>query len=120
MAAGLTVNRQAYREFLRTYSKHQFGLLKEKYGIRLIREISLEELTTVGRRIEGAFHGTDRVIKAADARVAASAWLRGERLATNDLPFFKRAKDLGLDVVYVGRGNAAINAANYVPRPVSW
>jgi hypothetical protein len=48
------------------------------------------------------------------------AVLRGEKLATNDLQFFKRAKDLGLNVEFVGSGDAATNAANYVPRPVSY
>ncbi len=71
MAAGLSVNRQAYREFLRNFSKDQFRTLQQKYGIRLIREISLDELTAVGKRIEQAFAGTRRTISAADARVAA-------------------------------------------------
>lgn len=90
-AAGLSVNRHAYREFLVNFSKDQFKMLKDKYGIKLIREISLEEIEIVGKRIEDAFVGTDRSISASDARVAASALLRGEKLATNDLQFFKRA-----------------------------
>lgn len=66
-----------------------------------------------------AFDGTGRAIGEGDAKVAASALLRGEKLATNDLQFFKRAKDLGLNVEYVGSGNAAANAAKYVPQPVT-
>ena len=60
----------------------------------------------------------DRVLRDGDARAAASAFLTGEKLATNDLQFFKRARDLGLDVEYVGSGAAARRAANYEPRPV--
>jgi hypothetical protein len=56
-----------------------------------------------------------RVLGAEDWRVAASA-AKGERLATNDLQFFKRAKDLEINVDYVGTGNAAVKAANYAPR----
>ncbi|MEZ4312945.1 MAG: hypothetical protein R3F14_33400 [Polyangiaceae bacterium] len=57
-------------------------------------------------------------LSAEDARVAATALLRNEKLATNDLQFFKRAKDLGLKVEYVGGGAAAKKAAAYVPTPV--
>jgi predicted nucleic acid-binding protein len=117
-AAGLSVNRSAYQEFLKTYSKDQFAALKEQYGMKLIREIPLEELQSTATRLQAAF--TDgRVLADADARVAASALLKGEKLATNDLQFFKRAKDLGLNVEYVGSGDAAAKAAAYVPKPVT-
>lgn len=54
-----------------------------------------------------------------DSQVAATAYLRGDRLATADLRFFKRAKDLGLSVEFVGTGNSATRAGAYVPRPVA-
>ena len=75
-------------------SKDQFRELASKYGIRLIREVSLEELPATALRFEQAFiaSGTPRRISLSDARVAASAYLRGEKLATNDLQFFKRAR----------------------------
>lgn len=117
-AAGLHVNRSAYREFLQSYSKHQFDILRQQYGIKLIRDIPLEELQATAMRLQNAF--TDgRVLHEPDARVAASAYIRGERLATNDLPFFRRAKDLGLQVEYVGSGPSAAKAAAYVPMPVT-
>jgi RHS repeat-associated protein len=118
-AAGLSVNRAAYKEFLQHFSKDQFSVLREQYGIKLIREISLDELNSVAQRLRKAFDGSGRDIGEGDAKVAASALLRGEKLATNDLQFFKRAKDLGLNVEYVGSGNAAANAAKYVPQPVT-
>jgi hypothetical protein len=92
--------------------------LKNQYGIKLIRDVPLQELQATAARLQRAF--TDaRVLADADARVAASAFLRNERLATNDLQFFKRARDLGLSVEYVGTGDAAARAANYVPQPVT-
>jgi hypothetical protein len=51
----------------------------------------------------------------ADARVAATAYLTGERLPTNDLHFYKSARELGLDVEYRGTGPAAAKAATYTP-----
>ena len=117
-SSGLSVNRSAYREFLQSFSKDQFNALRQEYRIRLIREIPLEELQSTSSRLQRAF--TDgRTVSDADARVAASAYLRGERLATNDRQFFYRARDLGLDVEYVGTGEAAARAANYIPRPVT-
>ncbi len=93
-------------------------MLKEQYGIKLIRDIPLQDLQATASRLQAAF--TDgRVLADADARVAASAYLRGEKMATNDLPFFKRAMDLGLNVEYVGTGNAATKAANYIPQTVT-
>jgi hypothetical protein len=35
-----------------------------------------------------------------------------------DEQFYKRARDLGLDVQFVGTGKGAVNTANYVPKPV--
>jgi hypothetical protein len=46
--------------------------------------------------------------------------LVGERIATADLVFFKRAKDLGVDAEFVGSDPKALNrAANYRPSPVT-
>jgi hypothetical protein len=75
-------------------------------------------LGAVASRLERAFVGTGRSISTEDARVAATALLRNEKLATADFQFFKRAKDLGIDVEFVGSGTAAANAAKYVPQPV--
>ena len=90
--------------------------------IRLIREVPLPKIQDTAAQLRAAF--TDnRVLSHWDSQVAASAYLRGERMATGDLPFFKRAKDLGLNVEFVGYGpdavRAAAKAAAYVPKPVS-
>ena len=81
-----------------------------------MREISLEEIEAVAARLRRAFEGTGRALSEADSRVAASAFLRGEKLGTNDLRFYKRCKDLGLDVEYVGTDP---RAANYEPELVT-
>jgi RHS repeat-associated protein len=118
-AVGLSVNRATYREFLRYRSKYQFNLLKQQYGIKLIRDIDLDALGSVAARFQRAFTGTGRAISSADANVAASAFLRNETLATADLQFYKRARDLGLRVDFVGGGNAATRAAAYAPQTVT-
>ncbi|HEY9421538.1 MAG TPA: RHS repeat-associated core domain-containing protein, partial [Thermoanaerobaculia bacterium] len=80
--AGLTVSRHTYQKFLSKYSKDQFKTLREKYGIKLLREIELPELAATASRLERAFAGTGRTLSAEDARVAATAFLRKEKLAT--------------------------------------
>jgi predicted nucleic acid-binding protein len=74
--------------------------LEQQYGLRLIQDVSDAEIHVVAGRLQSAFLGDTlrRTIHEGDARIAASAFLKGERLVTSDLRFFKRAKDLGLDV----------------------
>ena len=117
-AAGLSANRSAYTEFLQRYSKYQFSVLRQRYGISLIRELPMEDLGAAASRLQRAFPDA-RVLSDADARVAASSFLKKERFATNDLRLFKRAKDLGLNVEYVGSGASAAAAARYIPNPVA-
>ncbi len=118
-ASGLTINRHAYQKLLNSYSKEQIKQISDKHGIKLARETQLPELGKVAKRIEGAFDGTTRVISKEDARIAATAYLRKERIATGDLQFYKRARDLGLQVDFVGAGRSAALAAAYVPTPVT-
>ena len=116
---GFFVNRHSYKELLVRFSKDQVKKLREMYGIRMLRDVDLDDIAEAAARIEDAFAPTDRVISPADARVAATSYLQGRKLATADLQFYKRARDLGLDVEFVGKGNAATKAAAYVPDPVT-
>ena len=117
-AAGLSVNRSVYMEFLERFSKYQFEALRSRYGIVLRREYTLQELELAAQRLQNAFSGTTRVMSVGDARAAASVFLSGERFGTADLQFYKRARDLGLNVEFVGTGNAAASAAAYIPQSV--
>jgi len=116
-AAGLSYNLSTRFEFLVRGTRAELRLLEQRYGIQLIREIPTPQLQATATRLRGAFPD-GRVLGYWDSQVAASAYLRGERLATGDLQFFKRARDLGLNVEFVGTGNAAARAGAYVPRPV--
>lgn len=118
-AAGLSYNVYTRAEFLRRGTRAQLRTLEENYGIRLIREFNPVQIDDVARRLQRAFAGTGRSLGDADAHVAATAYLKGERLATGDLKFYKRAFDLGLDVEFVGTGPAAARAAAYRPDPVT-
>jgi RHS repeat-associated protein len=118
-AAGLYVNRATLREYLAAFSKYQFSELAKDYGIKLLRDIDIKTLESTAARLEKAFQGTGRVISTPDANCAASPFLRNSTLGTADLQAFKRAKDLGLNVEYVGTGKAAEKAAAYVPKPVT-
>ncbi len=122
-ASGLSYNLATQAEFLAQGKGGQAQLigLENHYGIRLIQDISWAEIHAAAGRLQGAFSGDPlrRVLREADARVAASAFLKSESLATGDLQFFKRAKDLGLTVEFVGSGRAAALAAAYQPRPVT-
>ena len=120
--SGLSYNLATQAEFLAQGKggQAQLAALENQYGIRLIQDISRTEIDAAVGRLQGAFSGDPlrRVLREADARVAASAFLKNEDLATSDLQFFKRAKDLGLKVEFVGSGRAAALAAAYQPRPV--
>jgi len=114
-AAGLSYNVYTRAEFLSRGTRAQLRLLEETYGIRLIQNVTPNQIDDVARRLEQAFDGTGRRLGTGDARVAATAYLTGERLATGDLQFYKRARDLGLQVEFVGTGRAAARAAAYQP-----
>ncbi len=117
---GLTYNRVTREEFLAQGSAEQLQLLEERYGIRLSQEkMPLLEMG-IAARLQAAFHGDPlrRSLQPADAGVAATAFIKKDRLATGDLQFYKRARDLGIDAEYVGAGRAAARAAAYTPRPV--
>jgi hypothetical protein len=99
----------------------QLQLLERQYGLQLIQDVSLSEIDAAAAPLQAAFDGDPfhRILREEDARVAATAFLKRQRLATGDLQLFKRAKDLGLDVDFVGTGQAAARAAAYQPRTVS-
>ena len=120
---GLSYNAVVAAEFL-TLGKGigvQLQLLEQQYGVKLIQDVSLQEIDTAAARLQAAFAGDPlhRTLREEDARVAATAFLKQERLATGDLQFFKRVKDLGLEVDFVGTGQAAAHAVAYQPRTVS-
>jgi hypothetical protein len=92
-------------------------LLTQRYGIILIRDVPVSDIEATARRLQTAFHGDPwgRILSLEDARVAATAFLKREWLATGDLRFYRRALDLGIPV---GTTRAAATAAGYRPRPV--
>jgi predicted nucleic acid-binding protein len=115
-AAGLSYNVSARLEFLAKGTRAQLRVLEQQYGIKLIRDLRLSDIQATAGRFVRAF--TDgRTLGYWDAQVAASAYLKGERFGTADLQFYKRARDLGLNVDYVGTGKAAQKAAQYIPQP---
>jgi predicted nucleic acid-binding protein len=120
---GLSYNVVVAAEFL-TLGKGtgvQLQLLEQQYGVKLIQDVSLQEIDTAAARLQAAFarDPLHRTLREEDARVAASAFLKQERLATGDIQLFKRAKDLGLEVDFVGTGQTAARAVAYQPRIVS-
>jgi hypothetical protein len=121
-AVGLTYNNAVRQEFLANGLGSQTDLisLEQDHGITLLSGISDQEMDAAGGRLQAAFVGDvqGRTLRLQDARVLATAFLRKEALATADLQLFKRARDLGLAVLFVGAGRAAARAAAYVPRPV--
>ena len=122
-SAGLAYNLAVQAEFLagNTAAPAQLLLLEQQYGIQLIRDVSLAEIDSAAARLQAAFHGDPlrRSLGLADARVAATAFLKNEPLATGDLQFCKRLADLAIAVQYVGSGRAAAKAAAYIPQPVA-
>ena len=120
-AAGLSASGQAIREMLAKpgMKPADFLKLQKDYGIQVILDPKPKAISDAAARLQSAF--TDgRVLRDADARVAAAAYRRGEKLGTADLQFFKRAKDLGLDVEFVGSDPKALaKAAGYVPNTVT-
>jgi hypothetical protein len=118
-AGVLNINRSVYQEFLKSFSKDQFSQLANKYDIRLIREHTLDDLAAAASKLQKAFEGDARVLTDADARALASAWQKGEKFFTNDKKLYKRAKDLGLDVEFVGDEAGKAETSAYVPRRVA-
>ena len=124
-AAGLSVSGQSIREFLATgkgVKPADFLKLQKDYGIQVILTPTANEIKATAARLQQAFSGDPlkRVLRDGDAQVAAAAYLRGEKLGTTDLPFFKRCKDLGIDVEFVGVDPSALSkAANYAPVTVT-
>jgi hypothetical protein len=121
-SAGLSASQTALREFLARPAApgtQTFVQLQRTYGIRLIRDIPQGQISQTAIRLQRAF--TDgRRLRDADARIAAEAFLRGEKLGTADLAFYKRARDLGLNVEFIGSDPRALaRAAAYIPNPVT-
>ncbi len=122
-AAGLAYNAAAKAEFLANGLGTQAELdsLARGYGVALIGDVSDQEIDVTAGRLQAAFVGTvpGRVLRLPDARILATAYGKNERLATGDLQLFKRARDLGLAVVFLGSGRSAARASAYVPRSVT-
>jgi predicted nucleic acid-binding protein len=121
-AAGLSYNLAVQAEFLTgaPTSGGQLQLLEQQYGIQLIAGMSLSVIDATAVRLPNAFQGDSlhRVLHREDARIATTAFLTHEPLATGDLQLYKRARDLGLVVDFIGSGPAVAIAAAYVPQPV--
>jgi len=120
---GLTYNLATRAEFVAgdAGTDAHLQLLEQRFGVNLIQNITKQDLDDVASRLQAAFQGDPqkRSLGEADARVAASAFLRTEALATADLKFFKRLRDLGLIADFIGTGRALARAAAYQPRPVT-
>ena len=114
----LYANRAAYMEFLGAHSKYDFELLAKRYGIKLLREISIEELSVTSIRLRNAFAESGRVLSDTDAMNAAGAFLRGETFVTSDYGAARRAMELGIKVEYVGSAEKAAKVGNNL-QPVS-
>ena len=122
-AAGLSYNRAARNEFLANGLGTQSDLdaLEQAYGVGLLADVTETEIDVAAVRLQAAFQGdpVGRVLRLPDARILATALLKGEHVATGDLQLFKRASDLGLSVSFIGSGQSVARASTYTPRPVS-
>lgn len=120
-AVGLSYYLATCAEFLAQGTQADLQLLGVRYGIKLSQDVTTQVIDATAARLQLAFHGDPlgRVLHHGDARVAASAYLKKETLATGDLRFYKRSRDLGLNVDFVGTGPSAAKAAAYSPRPVT-
>jgi hypothetical protein len=120
---GLTYNLATQAEFVArgAGTDADLQLLEQRFGVNLIQDITRQDLDDVAIRLQAAFQGDPqrRSLGEADARVAASAFLKTEALATADLKFFKRLRDLGLIADFIGTRRALARAAAYQPRPVT-
>jgi hypothetical protein len=122
-AQGLTYNRAARSEFLANGlgTEGELDTLAQGYGIVLLTDVSEAEIEAAATRLVAGFDqdAQGRLLRLPDGRILATAFLKGEGLATGDLQLFKRGRDLGRAVVFVGGGRAATRAAAYSSRPVT-
>ncbi|MCI0381252.1 MAG: type II toxin-antitoxin system VapC family toxin [Gemmataceae bacterium] len=120
-SVGLSYNEATAAEFLAQGTAADLQSLEDTYGVRRIEDVSRAEIDTCAALLQQAFRGdpTGRTLHWPDACVVATAYLKNEALATRDLQLFKRGRDLGLQMMYVGTGAAAMKAQVYAPRPVS-
>jgi predicted nucleic acid-binding protein len=121
-AAGLRYSPAAGAEFLAAGggSAAQLQSLQQRFGIQAISGLATAALDNAARRLQNAFQGgpRGRVLHAEDAKVLAAAFLLGEPLATGDLRLYKRGRDLGPPVEFVGAVRPTAVAAAYVPQGV--
>ncbi len=119
-AAGLTYYDTARSEYLVSASTTDLQALEQTHGLQHRQDVAAADVDAAAARLRSAFDGDPlgRTLHEGDARVAATALLKDEALATGDLRFFKRLRDLGLRADFVGSGRAAAAAAAYVPQPV--
>jgi len=120
-AAGMSYNRVVRDEFLARGlgTTADLEALRADYGITY-RSFRGHSVSSAIMRLQQAFVGDrlGRMLQLADARVLVTAFLTAECLATGDLQLYKRARDLGMLVDFLGGGRAAVRAITYVPRPV--
>jgi|SRR6516225_193759 hypothetical protein len=119
-ANGLRYNEAAANEFLVHESPAELQNLEQTFGLSRIQDVTLAEIDVAGQLLQDAFLSDPwgRIIHENDARVAATAFIKKEKLATGDLKFFKRGLDLGLQMEFIGSGNAKAKALAYVTKPV--
>ena len=118
-ASGLRYGATAEAEFLAGGgTPSQLQTLQQRFGVQPLIALSATALDNAARRLQNAFHGDPhrRALHAQDAKVLAAAFLVGEPLATSDLRLFKRGRDLGIPVDFVGSGRAAAVASAYAPQ----
>lgn len=120
-AFGLCCNLAVQEEFLVLGTQKDLDGLERQYGLFLIDDVTLQEIDATALRLQSAFDGDPwhRKLREADARVAATVFLKNGVLATGDLHLFKRVRDLGLGAAFVGDGPAVARATAYSPRPVT-
>jgi predicted nucleic acid-binding protein len=121
-AAGLAYSQPAADEFLAAPagSAAQLKQLEQDYGVVLLTNPTTTAIDIVAKRLQNAFVGDSfhRILPWMDALILGVAFLTGDCLATGDLKLFKRARDLGVSVEFVGSAAAARRAAGYAPRIV--
>lgn len=120
LADGLRYNEAAANEFLVNDTPAELQNLEQIFGLSRIQDVTLAEISVVGQWLQDAFLGDPwgRIIHKSDAKIAATAFIKKEKLATGDLRFFKRGLDLGLQMEFIGSGKAKIRALAYVAKPV--
>jgi hypothetical protein len=121
-ACGLRYNLGAKDEFLATAlgSQAELDCLYQQYGIELLAEVSIVDLDVTAVLLRSAFDGDvfGRTLHEPDSRILSTGWILKETITTADLHLYKRARDLGMDVSFLGSGRAFNLAMNYQPRLV--